>query len=168
LNFLFAPSILWHASTEDAMSSMKTIEIDFDVHRLIELERKCFEESENSALRRILKLPEMLEPQPEPKISQGSIREKEAISARPWSGKGVALPHGTELRMEYRGQVVRGTIDNGVWLVEGKRTTSPSDAAGSAVVTKNGERPILNGWVYWEVKRPTEATWRKLKSIKPN
>lgn len=69
--------------------------------------------------------------------------------------------------MEYRGQIVRGVIDDGVWLVEGKqRTTSPSDAAGSAVVTKNGERPSLNGWIYWEVKRPADAHWRALKSLK--
>jgi SeqA protein N-terminal domain len=149
------------------MNQMKTIEIDFDIHRLIEIERKGFDESENSALRRLLNLSSKIDLQSSTKHGAIVAPETTISQGRPWSGKGLVLPHGTELRMEYRGQVVRGVIENGVWSVEGNKTTSPSDAAGSAVVTKNGERPSLNGWVYWEVKRPTDATWRKLKSMKP-
>lgn len=149
------------------MNAMKTIEIDFDVHRLIELERSGFDEPENAALRRLLKLPEVVRPDALPKFeSVGAVKSASGSKERPWSGKGIQLPHGTELRMEYRGQLVRGIIDDGSWLVEGKRTNSPSDAAGSAVVTKNGARPSLNGWIYWEVKRPEDAQWRTLKSLK--
>ncbi len=148
------------------MNRMKSIEIDFDVHRLIELERRGFDEPENAALRRLLKLPEATAHDSQQNESCAIGQMKSADSGRPWSGKGVLLPHGTELRMEYRGQIVRGVIEDGSWLVEGDKTTSPSDAAGSAVVTKSGERPSLNGWIYWEVKRPDDANWRALKSLK--
>jgi hypothetical protein len=146
---------------------MKTIEIDFDVHRLVELERRDFDEPENAALRRLLKLPEQSAPASADSRDRRVTSSTQKENGRPWSGKGVVLPHGTELRMEYRGQIVRGTIDDATWLVEGIRTTSPSDAAGSAVLTKDGARPSLNGWVYWEVKRPNDGQWRALKSVKP-
>ena len=146
---------------------MKTIEIDFDVHRLIELERRGFEEPENAALRRLLKLPEAVETMQEMALADTTkANQKNLGNGAAWSWKGVALPHATELRMEYRGQMVRGRVEHGKWVVEGNSYTSPSDAAGSSVKTKSGERPSLNGWLYWEVKRPGDSTWRKLKGLK--
>ncbi len=142
------------------MSTLRTIEIDFDIHQMIELERKGFDEPEYLALRRLLNLPDS-------EAGGKSAPPADAPSGRPWSGKGVELPHGTELRMEYNGQVFRGYIENGVWVVEGHRAKSPSDAAGSAAMTKSGTRPSLNGWIYWEVKRPTDANWRTLKGLRP-
>ena len=134
--------------------------------RLIELEREGFDEPENTALRRLLKLPNLAASESAQINGKLSVAAGQSLRGRPWSGKGITLPHGTELRMEYRGQIVRGIIDEGVWVVEGKRSTSPSDAAGGAVVTKTGERPSLNGWVYWEVKSPGDAQWRSIKSLK--
>ncbi len=142
------------------MSTLRTIEIDFDIHQMIELERKGFDELEYLALRRLLKLPNS-------EASTETAWPVETLSGRPWSGKGVELPHGTELRMEYNGQVFRGYIENGAWLVEGHRAKSPSDAAGSAAMTKSGTRPSLNGWIYWEVKRPNDANWRAIKGLRP-
>lgn len=142
------------------MSTLRTIEIDFDIHQMIELERKGFDEPEYLALRRLLKLPN----------SEAGTETAPPVgtpSGRPWSGKGVELPHGTELRMEYNGQVFRGHIENGGWVVEGHHAKSPSDAAGSAATTMSGSRPSLNGWIYWEIKRPTDANWRNLKSLRP-
>ena len=37
---------------------MRTIEVDFDIHQLIELERRSFEETPNDVLRRLLRLSE--------------------------------------------------------------------------------------------------------------
>lgn len=141
----------------------KTIEIDFDVHRLIELERRGFDEPENSALRRLLKLPE----QPARPAPASLIDDSTPASGEPWSWKGVQLPHGTELRMEYAGQLVHGRVHQGKWRIEGKDFNSPSDAAGSSVKTKDGKSTNLNGWVYWEVKRPGDSTWHRLQSLKP-
>ena len=139
---------------------MRTIEIDFDVHQAMEMERNSFEETPNDALRRLLNLSP---------VAEGVARETGGIADstdnRSWFGKGVELPHGTSLRMEYRGQMYRGQIQDGDWVIDGKHSNSPSDAAGSAAVTKSGSKTSLNGWVYWEVKRPQDAQWRKLISL---
>jgi hypothetical protein len=143
---------------------MKTIEIDFDVHRMIELERRGFDEPENAALRRLLKLPAL-------ESHTQLFTKTEVQSIKPegdaWLWKGVSLPHGTEVRMDYAGQIVHGLIEQGRWLIDGKFFKSPSDAAGSSVVTKDGTHPNLNGWMYWEVRRPGDSSWRQLQSLKP-
>lgn len=141
------------------MSNMRTIQIDFDVHRAIENERHGFGETENAALRRLLNLGDS-------PVSEAKKANISANSGGSWFGKGVELPHGTEIRMEYNGQEFRGRIENGFWKVNDKTTTSPSDAAGSAALTKDGERPSLNGWIYWEIKRPFDSSWRRLKSLR--
>ena len=80
----------------------RVVEIDFEIHQMIELEKRGFDESDNDALRRLLRLPE---PQPT------------SDNSRSWSSHGVTLPHGTELRMNYGGQEHTGIVDNGKWLV---------------------------------------------------
>lgn len=139
------------------MSSMRTVDIDFDVHQKIELARTSFEETPNDVLRRLLgigaKAPSVKTATPE---SEG----------RAWSGKGVTLPHGTELRMEYNGKVYTGRIEQGDWLVEGVRAKSPSDAACSVATTKDGGRPSLNGWMYWHFKRPGDRTWKPISGMR--
>ena len=136
---------------------LRTIEIDFEIHKAIELERKGFEEPEYIALRRLLNLG-----------SPSSENDTDSIPAgKPWRGKDVELPHGTKLRMEYNGQVSRGEIENGIWIVEGKKAKSPSAAAKICNLTKEGTEPSLNGWIYWEAKRPNDTAWRRIDSLKP-
>ncbi len=138
------------------MTSLRTIEIDYEIYKLIQLERRGFEEPEYLALRRLLKIPE----------TEEKNESYPTPSGRSWFGQGVELPHGTQLRMKYNGQIFRGQIDNGVWAVEGKRQNSPSAAAGAAASTKDGKHPSLNGWNYWEIKRPEDAGWHPLKSLR--
>lgn len=136
------------------MSEFRTIEIDIDIHRRIENERKSFNETPNDVLRRLL-----------------SIGKKETPptsgGGRPWSGKGVTLPHGTELRMEYNGKVHAGRIDDGRWSVEGKFFSSPSAAAGGVARTKSGGSPSLDGWGYWYVKLPGSDQWKHIGLLRP-
>ena len=139
------------------MSDMRTIEIDFDVHRAIEMERRGFDEPANAALRRLLKLGEPKQETPKSSLPEG----------RPWSGKGVTLPHGTELRMDYNGRVYTGHIDNGIWAVEGKKFDSPSGSASAVGITKKGTTTRLDGWVLWQVKRPGDARFRALSGLRP-
>lgn len=139
------------------MSEMRTIEIDFDVHKMIEAERRSFSEPPNVALRRLLKLPtKATEPLSQERLSSG----------RGWTGKGVVLPHGTELRMTYGEQHFTGRIVDGVWAVEGKKFDTPSGAAGGLALTKDGKHPPLNGWIYWEVKRPGETGWTPINRLR--
>jgi hypothetical protein len=68
--------------------------------------------------------------------------------------------------MEYNGRVYTGRIDNGRWLVEGKEFKSPSAAAGGVALTKDGRHTSLDGWIYWYVKRPGDANWIALSSLR--
>ena len=135
---------------------MRSIEIDFEVHKKIEAERASFSETSNTVLRRLLRLSG-----PEP------ILPVLETAGRSWSGKGVTLPHGSQLRMEYNGRVYVGEIRDGVWCVEGQEFKSPSAAAGSVAVTKSGKHTSLDGWIYWQVKRSGDTRWIGIKDLRP-
>jgi hypothetical protein len=139
------------------MANFRTIEIDIDVHKRIELERRSFDEPPNAALRRLLE------------IDTGPAKPSDpsVVSAgRTWSWKGVSLPHGTELRMEYNGRVHTGIIEDGRWRVEGSEYGSPSAAAGGVARTKDGKRTSLDGWIYWQVKRPGDTDWIGISALR--
>ena len=138
------------------MPDLRTIEIDFEVHKIIELERKSFSETPNEVLRRLLKV----------SGTRPSLQPQKATTGRPWSGKGVTLPHGTELQMDYNGRQYTGGIDNGEWVVEGQRFKSPSAAAGGIAVTKSGKHTNLDGWNYWQAKRPGDTDWVAIKDMR--
>lgn len=140
------------------MSDVRTIEIDIDVHKLIESERRSFAETANTVLRRLLKLGNPRDP------GAGAYRDDLHIGA--WTSKGVTLPAGTLLRMEYRGREHRGVIENAAWVVDGQHFRSPSAAAGGVAVTKSGRRPSLDGWKYWQVKRPSDSDWKALSDLR--
>jgi len=139
------------------MGTMRSTEIDFDVHKRIELERRNFDETDNAVLRRLLAIDAS---------SPDTIAPAMESAGRAWSGKGVTLPHGTLLRMEYNRREHVGHIENGEWLVEGGLFKSPSAAAGGAARTRSGKAPSLDGWVYWQVKRPGDLKWVLLNSLR--
>lgn len=140
------------------MSEMRTIEIDFDVHKRIELERTSFNEPPNTALRRLLGIDA---------AASAAPPQPTTPAGRPWAGKGVTLLHGTELRMEYNGRVYTGQIEDGRWVIEGKKFKSPSAAASGVALTKDGRHTSLDGWIYWHVKRPGDAAWLRLSELRP-
>ena len=78
------------------MAQFRNIEIDSEVHQLIENERRGCNESPNDALRRLLKIGE-------PKFAPERDAPASVPTKRSWSDKGVVLPHGTAIRMEYKG-----------------------------------------------------------------
>ncbi|ANL39264.1 hypothetical protein [Rhizobium phaseoli] len=135
------------------------IDIDWDIHRIIEGERRGFDEPPYIALRRLLKLPE--------------IQEQPSTISRPdeglaWHEDGVSVPHGSLARMSYqRGrQVYEGRFSNGRLIVNGKSFDSLSAAANALAETKEGKKTQLNGWNYWEAKFPGEQVWRSLKQMR--
>jgi len=139
------------------MNETRTIEIDFDVHKRIELERKGFSETPNAVLRRLLNIDKNISDQ---------LAHTVGGEGRHWAGKGVTLPHGSELQMEYNGQVYTGRIENGQWLAEGKVFNSPSAAASGVAVTKDGRRTNLDGWLYWRVKQPEHSNWIRIAELR--
>ncbi len=146
------------------MNEMRAIEIDIDVHKLIEMERASFSEAPNTALRRLLKLP------PASTRPQGGWDDGKSPrhGARAWVGKGVVLPHGTEVRMAYNHREFLGKILDGKWMIDGKSFSSPSGAARGVAVTKQGDVPQLDGWKYWTAKRPGEEKWVAIVKLRPD
>lgn len=138
------------------MPEFRSIEIDFDVHKRIELARESFSETPNAVLRRLLGL------------DAATPRSLTAAHSgmRSWSGKGVLLPHGSRVRMEYNGRTHEGEILDGAWSVEGERFSSPSAAAGGVARTKDGNRTNLDGWIYWSVLPPGQDSWVKLADLR--
>ena len=140
---------------------MEKIEIDWDIHKLIESERQGFDEAPYLALRRLLNLPPPAQPETAPaKILAAGI---------PWTEDGVIVPHGSLARMEYlRGsQVYEGQFLNGRLVVEGQSFDTLSAAASALAVTKEGTKTKLNGWNYWKAKFPGESKWRPLIEMRP-
>jgi hypothetical protein len=138
-------------------TELMPMDLDFDVHKLVETERRSFDESRNAAMRRLLGLPE--------------IKESECaapLTGKPWRDGHVEVPHGSDARMTYgRGkQNFAGKFVDGKLVVDGRSFTSLSDAAGSLAVTKYGDHPSLNGWNYWEVRFPGESEWRPMDSMR--
>jgi hypothetical protein len=139
------------------VTEFRTIEIDFDVHKLVENERKSFAETPNDALRRLLGLPN--------RISAKSS-EKVVKATRSWSDEGITLPHGTALKMTYNGRQHEGRIVDGKWYVDGKTFDSPSGAASGVALTKGGKRTRLDGWIYWQVRVPGDASWTPISVLR--
>ncbi len=137
---------------------MRSIEIDFEVHKAIEMERLSFDETPNIALRRLLGMG--------PAASKQV--ESPPASGRPWVGKGqssgLTLPHATDLRMDYNGQRFIGQVENGALVFEGKHFSSPSGAADGLCRTKKGRRTSLNGKELISVCFPGETDWVLLKT----
>lgn len=139
------------------MPQLRSIEIDWDIYKIVETERRSFDEPHYVALRRLLKLP-VLKASPENEVGTG----------RRWIEDGVEVPHGSLARMEYlRGsQVYEGQFLDGRLVVNGQSYATLSAAASALAKTKDGSRPSLNGWLYWKVKFPDEATWRSLDEMR--
>jgi hypothetical protein len=140
---------------------MEKIEIDWDIHKLIEAERRGFDEPPYVALRRLLKMPPIT-PAPE------QLRLEPVSAGIPWTEEGVTVPHGSAARMEYdRGrQIYEGQFLNGRLVVNGQTFKTLSAAASALALTKDGTHTNLNGWNYWHAKFPGETKWRFLRDFR--
>lgn len=142
------------------MNATQTIEIELDIHKRIEAGRRSFEESPSDILRRLLNgVP--ASPPPESPTAPSA-------EGRPWSSKGVELPHGTRLRMTYNGVQHTAVIEDGAWLVpnDPNAYNAPSPAAYAVARTRAGDPARIDGWEYWEALRPGDQQWRWLKSLR--
>jgi hypothetical protein len=131
---------------------MRTIEVDFDVYKALLIRRPHEGVTENDVLRDLLGLPKKSEME----------AASEAAREGDWVVKAVHFPVGTEFRARYRGELHLGKVVGGALVVSGKRYDTPSAAA--MAITK--QVPV-NGWSFWECRRPGEAGWRKIRELRP-
>jgi len=139
------------------MPQLQSIDVDWDIYKMIETERRSFDEPPYVALRRLLKLPGSV-----------AVKQSDERIGRPWIEEGVEVPHGSLARMEYQrgSQVYEGKFLNGKLVVGGKSFETLSAAAGALAKTKDGSKPSLNGWLYWKVQFPGETKWRSLQEMR--
>ena len=138
------------------MATFPTIEIDSELYRLIETNRLTAAEAPNDVLRRLLRMGPAAK-----KVGGGGTGTVDA-----WSGSGVTLPDGTQLRMSYNRQTNYGEIRAGAWWVDNTRYDTPSGAASAVARNKQGEITKLDGWRYWQVKKPGERAWTPLAELR--
>jgi hypothetical protein len=136
------------------MRELKTIEIDFDVHKKIEEARMSFADTPNDVLRRLLGLvPQKSTDSKQP--AESSMRDSGGMQL-----DGIFLPAGTELRKRYKGILHSAHVESGSIVLNGKRFQSPS-MAGIEVTGYN-----VNGYRFWEGRLPGSSQWRLLERIR--
>lgn len=130
---------------------MQSIEIDFEVFKALTAQREVESDTYNDVIRRLLGL------------DSKNANLSPLTGDGPGEGfalRGLTLPNGTKLRVGYKGQLHTAEIRDGRWIDEhGVEHQSPSAAASSITQTN------VNGWRFWEVKRPSDTDWRKLDSL---
>lgn len=140
---------------------LRSIEIDFDIYKMVETERRGFDEPQYVALRRLLGLPDPVVEESVDEVSREGL---------PFVEDGVSILHGSDARMRYlRGtQLYEGKFLDGMLVVDGKKYPTLSAAASDLARTKDGNKTSLNGWLYWEVRAPGTARWRSMKDLREN
>jgi hypothetical protein len=127
---------------------MATIEVDFDVFKLLTAKRPTESVSYNDVLRDMLGLGA-------PKAQAGVLKGA--------TFKDVFFPDGTAFRGTYKGKTYTAEIKHGVWInSDGTRSSSPSRAAVT-ITNKN-----WNGWNFWHCQMPGETKWRPISELRNN
>ncbi len=121
----------------------RSIPIDFDVFKALTACLDSPTDSYNDVLRRLLELP--------PAVRNGSSVSSDHGPA--WKVDGVVFPHGTEFRKRFKGKLYEARVDNGSLVFDGHRYDKPSPAA--IAITGNS----VNGWTFWECRRPGDTDW---------
>lgn len=142
-------------SVVSASQNPEFIAIDWEIHQLIELERRSFEEPPIEALRRMLGLVVGQKPRIRIAASNANTAEQDDAAAD-WTSKGVTIPNGTKARFNYRhnSKPIFGEFKGGKLHAAGRVYDSLSAAANDLAVTRAGKKTSLNGWIYWSVEMP--------------
>lgn len=126
------------------------IDIDFEVFKALTALRKRESHTYNDVLRDLLKLGAS------PNQTVGQSSPAKGLLLR----NGLFLPDGTRLRVTYKGIEYLAEVKNGRWIDQaGTEHASPSSAAHHITHTN------VNGWRFWEAKRPSDTEWRKLDAL---
>ena len=139
---------------------MHSIEIDFDVYKKLTNLRETESVTYNQVLRQVLNLPTS---QKEPHFSPINLEiqfNADNTNKDNWTTKGVTFPAGTEFRANYQGKIVFGRVESGGLNVNGTRHTSSSAAAKEITGTS------VNGWIFWECKKPQENEWQLINYLR--
>jgi hypothetical protein len=146
---------------------VQQIEIDFEVFKALTARRRSETHTYNQVIRELLDIDSGVSVHEEPQL----IKNMKALAALPdliarsgpttgFALRGLVLPNGTLLRATHKGSAYHAQIVDGEWVNDdGQSYTSPSSAA-SAITGNN-----VNGWRFWQAKRPSDTDWRNLDML---
>ena len=133
------------------------IDVDLDVFKALTALIQEEGQSHNDVLRELLSLDSPTEADISPSVFPIENIFAKNLYAGQFYSRGLVLPSGTELRARYKGEQHFATIIDGKWIdSSGDEQSSPSSAAKA--ITGNS----VNGWRFWEAKRPGDRGWRRL------
>jgi hypothetical protein len=134
------------------------INVDLEVFKLLTSGIQADGQDHNDVLRELLGLDSPLElDNPESPLARAADILGKPFGASGFFSRGLLLPNGTELRARYKGYQYYGAITNDQWIDSDGRSYSSPSAAASAITGTN-----VNGWRFWEAKRPDDRAWRRL------
>jgi len=142
------------------------IEIGFDLYKELTMLRETPDASYDHVIRKLMESRNNIsesrdEKQPIKKRIQPIRPSSEDIrNGAGWYYQKVFFPEGTKFRAFHKGKKYEGQVYSGALSLNGKRFNSPSGAA--VFVTGNS----VNGWRFWECKRPNDITWRSIDSLR--
>ena len=128
-----------------------TIEIDLELYKFIQSKLISFDEKPNDVLKRILKISDSLETNRE---------NSKSIPPSGFTYKNVFFENGFEMRKITKGKIHTLIAQDGYFLLNGKKYTSPSSAGMSI---SNG---AVNGWIYWEYKDEKSKLYRPIDYLR--
>lgn len=138
---------------------MQQIEIDFEVFKALTNLRESESHTYNEVLRDLLKLEKTFGRRISEQMG-GFAKGFALASAQGFMASGRLLPSGSLLRAKYKGVAYNASIIDGTWTDEDGNNHGSASAAARAITQTN-----VNGLTFWEVKRPSDAEWRKLDAL---
>ena len=134
---------------------MRSVDIDFDVFKALTAQLQSESDTYNAALRRLLGLTTSASP---------ATTTSQKPEEKPWVSKGVMFDHETQFRANYKGQMYFAWAENGRLLVSNKggKGASSSLSHAARLITNTS----VDGWTFWEVKRPIDSVWRKASELR--
>ena len=137
-----------------------SIDVDLDVFKALTARIEEAGQDHNDVLRELLNLDSPTEAEPPENIFgrlADTLSRSYPVAPGQFYSRGLTLPTGTELRARYKGQQFSARIEDGRWLDSENREHSSPSAAARAITDTS-----VNGWRFWEAKRPGDQGWRRL------
>lgn len=142
------------------------IDVTLEVYKALTARLRYEGQTYDEVIRELLSLDSPIEPDDPPRGLGAALNpslERHLANVGSGSGfysRGLLLPNGTKLRARYKGREYQAVVQDDDWVDQGGNVHSSPSAAASAITDNN-----VNGWRFWEAKRPRDLDWRRLDSI---
>lgn len=144
---------------------MQQIDVDFEVFKALTVRRRSESHTYNEVIRELLDIDEGKTIYDAPPVIQQAAEAIRRLAIGTGETKGMALrglflPNGTLLRATHKGTAFAAQIADGKWVNDDGYVHGSPSAAASAITSNN-----VNGWRFWQAKRPSDSEWRNLDML---